>query len=362
MNTAVFQKLNTDLATGLEVDAIARSLAALARAVAAELGPSGQSLLDAVERLNSELRALRAGFATFEAVFSGQGTVARRLKEAAMVDELLYGPPSAAKVRKMLKVLAAFDYRPSKEASHLHDMHHFCQHVFELCQPDNLPLPPYEAYPVMSPSSARTGFYTSIDPETSDRLQALVLTAELASGARATLFTGTIHPTRVFVFHPQEYAWVLYEGTCVLPGLLESLEAQLDVAYQQLKQGYENRDWTAEFEAACVQAQEIFKRANVLPMRYRTFLRLSPLESQICVDAAGLRVRFASTTGDYPSETVTVMSQVSTDGGVAFTTALKALDVATQCRLVSAVKFELGELLRSIEQAEKLEQLDAVSP
>lgn len=363
MDNRVFKLLKNDIASSGEINAVQRAVQRLTTALAQQLGAGGNVLVQVSEQLTHELGIERNGApGEFLTYFGGKGPMAQRLADASIIDELLYGKHEPAKEHQVAKVLMSFNYLPSSEAALIHDVHHFCQHVAELLQVGNLEVAPYEPYPVMTLDNAKSGFYWQDDGQ-EGRAHSIVLATQIpGTDVLIRLFGGTYHPINVYAYHPQECTWVQYDGTGVLPGMLECLESELEAAYSDLNQAYRSRDWQAEFDQASLLAWDILARSDVLPMRLRSFVRISEVDRQICVIEAGYKAMFQSITGDYPNDSVTLLSCASSDGKIAFTVQLKDLPQMVQCRLVCVIKEELAHLLRSLTEAEKLAAQDANAP
>lgn len=368
MDNAVFRLLKQELATIDESDAVVMAMRRLTTALIAQLGPQASQLDAIVDQLEHELNAVRYADRKFHMVFSGRGPMARRLADVSIVDELLYGKHSSTKEARAAKILTSFNYHPSQDPAQVHDMHHFCQELFASLQLDNLAISPFKPYPSMTPKTAQTGYYfqdVREDPndEESVRTNALVLATTIPqTEVRLALFASTFDPARLYVYHPQECLWLQYEGTEVLPGMLECLEAELETARYELTEGYKTRDWQQEFAHAQAQAREVFARSGVLPAQLRGFSRINAVHREIVVIEAAHKVMFCNTSGDYPSDSVNVLSQMSSQGQFAFTSSFEELPTMLQCRLVSAIQYELSELMRAIVASEELAQQDAAAP
>lgn len=367
MNNGIYQTLKTDLASSQEIDAVVRAVQRLGKLMVKELGPDGQPFVEVAAQLQGEVERMRFGAGEFTTLFGGKGPMARRLADASIIDEVLYGKHTAAKELQVAKVLTSFNYLPSQDPAVVYEMHNFCQDLFELLQLGNLQITPYRPYPEMTARTAQTGFYFQDVPtpgaEDTTRAHALVLACTVANTEiKLSLFAGTYHPVSLYVYHPQECDWVQFDGTAVLPGMLEALEQELQSAYSQLNEAYLQRNWPEEFALACTKAQEIMARSAVLPREQRSFVRISEIDRQINIEEAGFKVLFHSVGGDYPNETATIMSQMTDDGKIAFTVSLRDLPVMTQCRLVSVVEHELSQLMSSVVKAEELAQQEALSP
>lgn len=357
---AVFRNLRNDLATTNESDAVVRAMERFAQVLVTTIGAPLAQLHAVVDQLKHDINAARYNGDTFRTVFGGKGPVAQRLVEHAMLDELLFGKKSQPKLQRVQELLGKLNYHPTDDSAQIHEIHRFMEAVFQSLQPEHLKVTPFQPYQLMSPRTAKTGFYYQEGAE-GELLSSLVLAGQIeGTQVRVSLFAGTSHAPQIFLYHPQECLWLPYEGTATIPGMIETLEKELQRAHLDLEEGHQGKDWQAEFNLVQAKAQEVFSRSETLPVSFRGFVRATEVHKEITVVEAGYKVMFCHTGGEYPSQSVTVLN--NSGDSFAFATPFAAMSVELQRRLVCRLHHELDALLQAIQTSEQIDVKEAAAP
>lgn len=261
------------------------------------------------------------------AYFSGNGPVARKLRERLAVNAFLDDCYSVGMDNRLLKAaLINFDFKPIVDPATTGRVQKFFENVaFEMFGRKiplmGKPIPTHEGREI----SLSTGWHTA-DFNDGTTLKIFVLRVKLPNKIQACYFVDSQGTSQLMYFHPTENIWLVNTGTVTFEGLEETFKAEWDrFREQKMGQRVETIDVTAEMNELQAMADHLFDNEEKLPNATGGYHRDSEDSSFISIHCNGYTMRFINTRGQYPDRS---MMLTRNDGRVGFFTTLKLKDMS----------------------------------
>lgn len=243
--------------------------------------------------------------------FAGQGPVARRLREHALVHEWLRGEdPALDNVSEVLAAkLKLFDFTPIEQPEVVNDFNRVLSQMVVRTRTGVFTTP----FPTLPPQltsldELHTGIYAPPPGGPHATLVLRVGSGEVEGAMRAVFMAATNSVPALFFYHPWEHVWLQsLQWTVTFPGLRDALQEEFGkalAAANAVPQGY---DFSAELAALSQKSNTVFDRESLLPAEVHVsgndlcYKATDDTRSEILIRSGDYVLSFINTRGEYPA-------------------------------------------------------------
>jgi hypothetical protein len=288
----------------MDTDALASCLRVMAQNLD-KLLPDTKSLFsNLTEAMQGHLEALRnRRFNAYEC-FTGQGSVAHKLREHLLLTQW-FEPESSARLADLPEQInEAFNKNPIQDEAALTELTDFIKLTQPLMVGQSLRGQVFEEIDAsVALPKLKSGFYVC-GPETNRRFSMVLNPWSVPLGIGLSYVLSSGQEPHLLLQHPEENEWFLSDYTFTFPQLVSYLKQELDTLIAPLGFSVTRLDMDIEFEHIFAKVNLIFDQHVRLPASGLQAVLNEAEQTQITIPFGSDYVwSFVDTRGKYPSRT-----------------------------------------------------------